>query len=50
MLFVDFLWTAAEAKPVLQLLEALDELAHGAGGGSGHDLRIQNHAAGGRRR
>src|ERR1700720_2855327 len=47
MLFLDFLWSAAHAQPVLEFVKALDELTHAAGGGGGHDYRIQE--AGGRR-
>jgi hypothetical protein len=42
MLLLYFRCSPALAKPILEFLEALDELAHAAGGGRGHDyLRIQ---------
>jgi len=44
MLFFDFRGSPALAKPVLEIVEAFDELSHAAGGG-GHDFRIQEAAA-----
>ena len=46
MLLLDFLWPPTQAKPVLQLVKALDKLTHGARGGGRHVYRIQE--AGGR--